>query len=176
MKTFLASRGGRWLLLASLALNLTLLVALGVARVVSPPGHHGGGPRGESSRFPAPWALRAGLSEERRADIEPILRQHREPVRDAVRATRNARREVNVALRAEPFDPVAFDHALARLRMHDAATAAAVHAMLVETVAELTVEERAVVAERMWRRRGGEHRQHREGGARSRDGERQDRH
>jgi uncharacterized membrane protein len=174
MRTFLASRGGRWLLLASLALNLTLLVALGWSRVGVTPDQVAG-TRGDSSRIPGPWTLRAGLSEERRAEIDPILRQHREPVRDAVRATRAARREVNAALQADPFDGAAFEQALARLRVLDAATAEAVHAMLVDSVAELTLEERTHVAERMWRRRGGDTRQRREGRERAREGERRDR-
>jgi uncharacterized membrane protein len=174
MNTFLGSRGGRILLLASLALNVTLLVVLGLSRATAPH-HHGEGGPGSGSRIPGPWALRAALTDDRRAEIDPILGEHREPVRDAVRATREARREVNAVLRADPFDRGAFAAALARLRVQDAATAEAVHAMLVDTTAALTAEEREVLADRMWRRRGGEHRQRRGDGERPERTERRER-
>ena len=169
-----SSPAGRWLLLGSLALNVALLVALALPQfgvIVGGDGRE----RGERMRIPGPWALRSALGEERRAQIEPLLRQHRAPIRSAVRETRAARRAVNEALQAEPFDRARLERELATLRALDGVTAAAVHAMLVDAVAELEVGEREAVAERMWRRHRGERRERRNEAGRDEAADRGDR-
>jgi uncharacterized membrane protein len=172
MSSGLSSTTARALLLGSLALNLALLLALALPHFGIVLGG-GGHPRGEGMRIPGPMVLRGALSDERRQVLEPVLSQHRAPVRSAVREARAARRAVDAALRAEPFDRGAFERALAELRERDAVTAAAVHVMLSAAVVELDGAERIAVAERMWRRHRGEWRERRgqDGVERERRGE-----
>lgn len=150
MTDILAGRGGRWLLLGSLALNLALLVALLLPQLgLHRHQHdHGGG------RMATPGTLRDVLPDVRFAEIRPLLRQHRPGLRAAITETRAARRAVDAELRREPFDRIAFETTLAELRQRDQATAAAAHRMLTDAIVALDAAERRALADRLWQRRG----------------------
>jgi uncharacterized membrane protein len=157
MNGVLAGRSGRWLLLGSLAVNLALIVAL-----LLPALGYGRNERGGGQRMATPWVLRAVLAPERQAEIEPILRQHRPALRTAVRAARDARREVDTELRRDPFERERLDGALALLRQRDQATAEALHAMLSDAIEQLDPAERQALAERLWQRHRAARQQGRE--------------
>lgn len=158
MSEFFAGRGARWLLLGSLALNLALLVALllPLAGIVGGRHMHRGGP------LATPWTLRELLPRERWDALRPVLQQHRHAMRSAMRAAGDGRRAVDAELRRDPFDRLAFEAALAEVRVRDQATAAALHAMLTDAIVQLDREERAALADRLWRR-GGRHERHARG-------------
>lgn len=67
--------------------------------------------------------------------------------RDAVVA---ARRGVRTALTAEPFDPAAFEAALAKLRAETSEAQMAFHKSLMSTVREMKPEERRALGESRW--------------------------
>ena len=56
------------------------------------------------------------LPEASREQAEAVMERHRDPIRGAVRAMRQSRREVRDALLAEPFDEARLDRALAETR------------------------------------------------------------
>ena len=160
------SRSARVLLLASLALNIVLGVALLIAAPWSDPprdgmrGRHGG-------VFPGlidPRALRAALGPERQDALDGILQSHREAMRTHLGALFEARRAVRDAIVAEPFDRAALDAAFEDLRSAEAATANEAQALFGDVLAQTSMAERQRLAELMPRRGGGRHR----------DGERSD--
>jgi uncharacterized membrane protein len=180
VRSFLARPAGRWLLLGSLALNLVLLPAVllpwfGVGITPEPPAEHR-----QRRSLPSPWALRAALDEDGRERFNLVMERHRPMMRAAIREVRGSRREVDAAIRAEPFDGSALEQALSGLRRHEAAATAAVHALLVEAIAELDRSQRTALAEQLWRGGGdrtgrrGEWRERRDSEQRERDGRRPD--
>ena len=152
-----ARTGLRWLLVASLALNVALLAGLGWAHLDGD--DHRDGPRMHLARgtmMPSPHLLRGVLSEERQAVVDAVLAEHRQAIRGNVREVFRARTAVHALMTAETIDRAALDRAFADLRARDAEAATAVQAMLTELMSELTPEERRALAEAVHRR----HRRH----------------
>ena len=122
---------GRWVLLLSLALNVALGAALLLPLVAAD--HYRGQRSGHShggDHMPSPRQLRRLLGEEREAVVDAVFEKHRPALRETFRPLHAARGAVHAAMHAEPFDRAALDAAFAELRERDAATAAAVQAML----------------------------------------------
>lgn len=150
------SRTARVLLLASLALNIVLGVALLIAAQWSDSprdgsrGRHGG-------VFPGlidPRALRAALAPERQDALDAVLQTHREAMRTHLGALFEARRDVRAAIVADPFDRAALDAAFARLRDAETATANEAQALLGDVLVQTTAAERQRLADLMPRRPG----------------------
>ena len=140
----------RWLLVASLALNVGLLSGIAWEHFDHDRDHeprrvHVRMPRG--TMMPSPHLLRGVLSEERRAVVDGVLAEHRQSIGTSVRQVFQARAEVHDLMTAETIDRAALDQAFADLRARDAEAATAVQAMLTELVSELTPEERRALAE-----------------------------
>jgi len=141
----------RWVLLVSLALNIALALALALPRLGIVGGSRGGW---DGNRLPGPWVLRSALSEERRAEIRPMLEPHRAPIRAAIRDARQARRDLDMLLRAEEVDAATLDATLAELRRRDGVTIEVVHRMLAEAILQMEPGEREKLADRLSRRDG----------------------
>ena len=152
----LGSNRLRWLLIGSLALNL-FLGGIYVGHWV---GAWRGGPDGAAGHVRAlRFHLRPmleNLPEASREQAEAVMERHRDPIRGAVRAMRQSRREVRDALLAEPVDEARLDRALAETRERAAASQAAMHAAMTEFARELPPEARRKLAENLGRhgRRG----------------------
>ena len=144
----------RWLLLASLGLNIALLSGLAVHAFEHgrPPHHEARTAMGRGEMLPHPMLLRRVLSGEREAVADAVMRKHRDGIRRALRARADARAEVHAVLSATALDRPALDRAFAALRARDAEAATAVQAMLAELMGELTPAEREAVVEGMRRR------------------------
>jgi len=145
-------RGLRWLLAASLALNVALLAGIAWEQF-DRDGPRGGGP-GHHLRggmMPSPMRLRHSLPEERRAVVDAVLHEHHARIRESIRGVLDARASVHTLMAAETIDRAALDRAFADLRERDAEAARAVQAMLTELATELTPEERRDLAESMHR-------------------------
>jgi uncharacterized membrane protein len=98
-------------------------------------------------------AMRHALGPEAGAVIEPVMRQHREMMHRQVDAVRAARREVGAALAAEPFDRTRLEESLSRMRGRGMEAQAAFHAVFVDVVAGLTLDQRQELARESQRRR-----------------------
>lgn len=148
-------RTARFVLLASLALNVILAVALLVA---APWADRRDANRGRHApAFPAlfdPRALKEALPPERLPALDAALQQHRERMRAQLGALFDARRAVRAAIVAEPFDRAALDAAFAGLRREETATATLAQSMLGDVLAQTTPPERERVAKLMDIRKG----------------------
>lgn len=159
MTTSRLGRGLRWLLAASLALNVALLAGITWEQFDRDgprhgwPGHHLRG-----GMMPSPMRLRHSLPEERRAVVDAVLHEHHARIRESVGDVFDARARVHALMAAETLDRAALDRAFADLRGRDAEAARAVQAMLTELATELTPEERRALAESVHRRPRGQHR------------------
>lgn len=149
----------RWVLLASLALNVALGAALALPWLAPDhdrPRHarmHG------RDHMPSPRHVRRVLGEERADVVEAVMKRHRPDIRATFPPLREARRAAHAAIAADPFDAAALERAFAELRARDADSKTAIQAMLVELMAQLTPAERAKVVDSMpkrERRRGGD--------------------
>lgn len=134
----------RWLLIASLALNL-LVAGLLLGSLIFDDGP-GRGPRPVELAL-GPFA-RALDEEDRHAILEslrdrPDLRPMRGEEREAAFA------DILAAVRAEPFDPARAGAALAAQSSRVEAVQAAVQAELLERLRAMTPEQRAAFAERL---------------------------
>ena len=159
------SRTARVLLLASLALNVILGVALLVAAPWSDSPRDGSRGR-HAGVFPGlidPRALRAALAPERQDALDAVLQTHREAMRTHLGALFEARRDVRAAIVADPFDRTVLDAAFERLRTAETATANEAQALLGDVLVQTTLAERQRLADLMPRRPG-----------RHRDGDRND--
>lgn len=87
----------------------------------------------------------AALPEQDRAALRREARDSFRTMRDKT-ASAQARADLLTILTEEPFDPVAFDAALAQSRAHVAEMGAQMRARVVARVAEMTVEERRAYA------------------------------
>lgn len=137
---------GRWtkrILVASLALNLLVVGAL-VGAFVS------GGPKGGAARFDLTVGpITRAMTPERRDAVRLALRDSG-AFRPADRREIRADMEVLVAtLRAETFDAVAFQDALARQRDRLQAGQETVIAAVAAQIAEMPLAERAAYADRL---------------------------
>ena len=143
----------RWLLVASLALNVGLLSGIAWEHFDrdDPPRHvkmrvtRGG-------MMPGPHLLHRTLPPERRAVVDAVHEKHQPRIHATVRRVFEARARVHTLMTAETLDRPALDQAFADLRARDAEAATAVQAMLTELVTELTPEERRAVGEAVHRR------------------------
>ena len=143
----------RWLLVASLALNVGLLSGIAwehFDRDDEPRRMHMRMARG--TMMPNPHLLRRVLPEERRAVADAVLANHRPQIHATVGAVFEARARVHALVTAETIDRPALDRAFADLRARDAEAARAVQAMLTELVTQLTPEERRALGEAVHRR------------------------
>ena len=144
----------RWLLLASLGLNIALLsgLAVHVFEHDRPTHHEGRGAMGRGGMLPHPMLIRRVLSEKRQPVADAVMQTHRDGIRRALRARADARAEVHAALSAPTLDRPALDRAFATLRARDAEAATAVQTMLADLMGRLTPEEREAIVEGMRRR------------------------
>ena len=140
----------RYLLLASLALNLALGASL--TWLAFKPGH---APHQTHAREPRPMfhpeALRRALPAERRPMIDAVLASHRQAMHARIDRMRQAREAVREAIRAEPFERERLDAAFAQLRESETLTAEQAHRLLADLAAQATPQER----ERLARLAGG---------------------
>jgi Spy/CpxP family protein refolding chaperone len=142
----------RWLLLASLALNVALGAALALPWLASDhykPTHsrmHG------RDHMPSPRHLRRVLGEDRSTVVEAVMQRHRPHIRATFPPLREARRATHAAMAADPFDAAALERAFAELRERDARSTTAIQAMLAELMTQLTPAERAKIVASMPRR------------------------
>nr|WP_246387896.1 periplasmic heavy metal sensor [Chiayiivirga flava] len=147
------SRTARIVVLASLALNVLLAVAL----VLAVRDGERDPPRRHAPALPGmfdPRALRDALPPERRAVVDGALEVHRGAIRARLGDLFDARRGVREAMLAPTFDRAALDAAFERLRTAETATATQAQAMLGDVLAQTTLQERRVLAERLERRPG----------------------
>jgi uncharacterized membrane protein len=94
-------------------------------------------------------ALKHSLSPERAQWLDTVTQQWREPMRARIGELIRARRAVQSALVAEPFEVETLAQAFAQLRAAEAAAAVDVHAMLQAVLEHGTVDERRRLAELM---------------------------
>ena len=140
----------KWLIAAlviSLAANLAL-AGFVAGRIGAPP--------------PAPAGLDPTLGmfrvlhdlpEARREALRPEVRASFRGMRDELRRLRNAQRDINEALTAEPFDDEAMAAALARFRAALLDSQEHNHAALIRVAGRMTVEERRLLRDAMTRGR-----------------------
>lgn len=141
----------RWLLVASLALNVGILAGLGWAHFSDDGPHQRHMRMARGTMMPSPRLLRGVLPAERRAVADAVMAAHRAPIQEAVGRVFEARARVHALVTAETLDRPALDRAFADLRARDAEAAIAVQAMLTELVSELTPEERRALGEAVHR-------------------------
>lgn len=112
------------------------------APVIERPGEPGqdAGPRGFNVR-----RFIAALPQEYRQEARQRMRQEAPRSRELMREAYIARREAEVAMMAEPFDPEAAQQALQRMRTSRHAVEAHIEGVLIEVVADLDAETRARV-------------------------------
>jgi uncharacterized membrane protein len=138
----------RWLLIASLALNL-FLGGLFAGQWLSD-GDDGPWHRGPSVRLHFGTMLES-LSPETRAMARQVVERHRPATRAAFQKLRQARAEVGAALAAEPFKPEALDAAFTAYREASAAAHLQLQRTMAEVAAKLPPEARKTMAENMSR-------------------------
>lgn len=153
----------RWLLVASLALNLVFATALGT-RLLTHRMHAGSGPI-SGAGFPSPRALHRHLNETERSALRAALESRRELFREQAREARRARRDVERALLAEPFERDALDDAMQRVRQHSGGLAEHAQKAIVELAASMDAEGRQRLATAL--RHSGRHERGRERSERS---------
>ena len=154
-------RRRRWLLgglVASLAVNMFLIGWM-----------VGAAPRdgpfaiwswGAGSTAATPGWLRAGLGSEGMDRFAVNWRRHRAEMKPLVAEIKSLRGELRAALGAEPFDRARYTAALATLRAHHDALQARIHEVMVDTVADLSPDQRRQLMAAVGGRRGapGHHR------------------
>ncbi|MGY6518465.1 MAG: periplasmic heavy metal sensor [Lysobacteraceae bacterium] len=130
------------LLLASVLLNLSLLVAGGLWWWGQRPSQ-------------APTAPTSQAAQEDRERFRAQLAGDRERFRAHRRAVAGARATAADALRAEPFDPAALETAFAALRQAEGRAAVDTHEALLAFAGSLDAQGRERMAQRIERGRGG---------------------
>jgi len=148
----------RWLLIASLALNLVLVTAVSTWAVVHRL-HAGSGPMA-SSGMPSLRALQRHLGEDERQRLRAALEQHRGDFREQARQARRARADVERALLAEPFDRAALEDAMLRSREHGSGLAGHAHQAIADLADSMDREGRQRLVQAM--RQASERAHHRE--------------
>ena len=142
----------RWLLVASLALNVGLLSGIAWEHFDrDDPPRHVKLRVARGAMMPGPHMLHRTLPPERRAVVDAVHAAHQDRIHATVREVFAARARVHALMTAETLDRPALDRAFAELRDRDAEAAAAVQAMLTELAAELTPEERRKLGEAVHR-------------------------
>lgn len=134
------------LLVVSAALNLFFL-GLFAARHDSFRGH--GRPQAEDAG-PRAFLRHSGLRDAG-PEVQAILKQQRQQVRESARAMSTAREHVKQALTAQQFDRAQVDAAFAEVRAGMATMQTDMHRMLTEVASKLNVEQRTRMADELWR-------------------------
>ncbi len=143
----------RWLtiaLLVSVAINV-LVLGFVIGRGM-PFGDHGGMHRPGGDRLdPTAGFFRMlhNWPENRRESFRPILREHMQGMRNHFREIPPLHRELQDALKAEPFDPAALEIALQKLRENLQVSQEKTHDSLVELAKTMPLEERQRLGKEM---------------------------
>lgn len=149
-----AGRWRRWVLPASLVVNLLLLGILAGGLLAGhdrPPGRDGG----RIGFNP----LEQAVPEPARAKVSAVFERDREARRQTFRELREARAAVREAMQRTPYDSAAAAAALDQLRDRSVAVQNAFHQLMLAVTEALTPEERAAFVEALDRpRRGDGHR------------------
>ena len=150
------------LLAVSLAINVFILGFL-AARAWQRPGPGGGpgGPRGAPATL---FHADRVLGDTSPGKLKWLTHEQRKELVPRWRALRQARREAEQTLRAEPFDRAAFESALERVRGETINTQSTLHGLLVGLAEGMTPEQRAELARLNWqhgRDRDGKRGKHR---------------
>ncbi len=148
----------RWLLVASLALNLVFATALGTWLLTHR--MHGGSGSLSGAGFPSPRALHRHLNDAERTALRAALESRRELFREQAREARTARRDVEQALLAEPFERDVLDAAMQRVRLHSGGLAEHAQQAIVELATSMDAEGRQRLAKAL--RHSGRHERGRE--------------
>ncbi len=136
-------------LVISLAVN-ALLIGLFAGNLLGRPDHPGDrGPRGGNSDFMMARSIEDVVPEADRDQIRQAFRQAFRDSRDIWTEKRAARTALSEALAAEPFDAAAVDQAFADMRAADQALTARFQSVLSQELADLSVEQRATLVERL---------------------------
>jgi uncharacterized membrane protein len=141
----------RWLAIVlgvSVALNLFFVGLLGVRALQRRDAHaeHAGHSTvGDGPRRPR----------QRPRPFEWMSEAEREALRPRRRALRGTRREVEQALRAEPFDREKLSQALSQLRRETDGIQASVHELMLRKADGMSGEERRHLADSQWQPPGG---------------------
>ncbi len=93
------------------------------------------------------------LSDERRSELRPLIRNHFRDMRPSLKGIRQAQIELNQTLTAEPFDARALAVALEQFREHLSSNQSVSNASLVALVTALEPGERRLLIESMHRGR-----------------------
>lgn len=131
------SRLRRWLLPASLVLNL-LLIGIIAGSALS----HWHGDRGPKERRFGFGPLEHAVPQQARQKLEPVFERERANMRDAFRELRRARGSMHEAMLKQPYDPDAAARALEEVRDRSAAMQDVLHNLLLSINEKLTPEER----------------------------------
>lgn len=147
-----ASRGMRWLLALSLALNLAVAgFMIGHALDRDGPG----GPRGMARDLAFGPFTEALSPQDRRALFKSMLSKA-PAMRDARKATEADMALILSSLSAEPFDPAALDGALAAFNTRSSANLSIAQTTLRDFLVDMTPEDRLAFAMRLQERiKGG---------------------
>ncbi len=158
------SRAPRWVwiaLIASLALNLLAVGAIGGALYAGRHGGYWGGHRYASNGR----EFMRNLPAERREELKKLFREHRESLRPYWRQVRSARKEAAAVLREEPFDKTKFEAALDKFYQSELTAREASRPMIVDLAGKLNAGERKILLRTMrhnFLRFGHRHRRGRE--------------
>lgn len=167
---------GRWrwariALIASLALNLLFMGAIGSSIWAMWAGYWGG-PRHHAFAGAVHHLMRT-LPDERRKTVREVLRRHRGEIKPLRRNVRQARRAAARVMRHDPLDEAALRKALGEMRSAETKISAAVGDMAVELAGTLDIEERRELLRGLARHRRFGGRRGKRGGeaGRKQDGE-----
>jgi uncharacterized membrane protein len=145
------SRGLKYALIASLALNLLIVGAVAGTMFYGfkhPAPRFGQGAREDFGLY----GLTHRLPEDRRKELRKQLRQDRKDFRPLVDEIATARREAADKLAAEPFDKAALEAAIANVASKEQALRQAAVNVFLGHAERLTPDERKTLAE-WWRKR-----------------------
>ena len=138
------ARGWRIAFFASLALNLLILGVVGGALIKGPP-HM----RPDMVRDLGFGPFTEALDEGDRAALRKAFKDRAPDLRTARHTMRADFAALLAALRADPFDPVALESALARQSVRSAERLALGQQLLRDRLAEMTVDARRAFADRL---------------------------
>ncbi len=140
------SRGRNVLLIASLCLNVALIVMIvaGIANAIRTAGH----PKG----MLAPQALLAGALDSERPQIQAIIDAHAERIKALEKASVQARKAALEEFARPQFDSAAFKKALDAVDAADEAVRQEQMAVMNEAAAKLSASERKTITDKAHRR------------------------
>ncbi len=144
-----AARPRRWLLVASLALNLFLVGAIGAGIAVRHGPHLFDVGRDRAPRLigmPSPHKIRAAVPDSARPIVDALFEAHRADMRARIGGLVAARHAVAEAIRAEPFDAAALAATMADLRARQDAVAEGAQGLMAELAGRLDPDSRDRIA------------------------------